>query len=119
MLFAICGCFLLLLLFSVSCYCFLLLLVAASSPQQEAVNFVRIRLSENGDLSQAAKELTKHALDQGSVDNVSVVLVWCQDLPGQGGAEAAAAGGRRGNQAQAPSSDPPYTPSRSRSPPDQ
>lgn len=44
---------------------------------QEAVNFVRLRLSENGgDLSGAADGLTKLALDQGSVDNVSAVLVW-------------------------------------------
>lgn len=45
---------------------------------QEAVNFVRLRLSENPDLASAAKELTKRALDEGSVDNVSVVLVWFQ-----------------------------------------
>lgn len=46
---------------------------------QEAVNFVRRRLSEDGDLSAAANELTKLALDEGSVDNVSVVLVWFED----------------------------------------
>lgn len=40
---------------------------------------MRLRLSEDGDLSAAAKGLTKLALDQGSVDNVSVVLVWFQD----------------------------------------
>lgn len=47
---------------------------------QEAVNFVRLSLSENnGDLSGAAKELTKLALDQGSVDNISAVLVWFEE----------------------------------------
>lgn len=47
---------------------------------QEAVNFVRLSLSENnGDLSGAAKELTKLALDEGSVDNISAVLVWFED----------------------------------------
>ncbi|CAN0206636.1 unnamed protein product [Ectocarpus sp. 4 AP-2014] len=52
---------------------------------QEAVNFVRLYLSEkNGDLSGAARELTKLALDQGSVDNVSAVLVWF-DENGAGG----------------------------------
>ena len=40
---------------------------------------MRLRLSENADLSAAAKGLTKLALDEGSVDNVSVVLVWFQD----------------------------------------
>ncbi|CAM9402078.1 unnamed protein product [Ectocarpus fasciculatus] len=47
---------------------------------QEAVNFIRVYLSEkNGDLSGAARELTKLALDQGSVDNVSAVLVWFEE----------------------------------------
>ena len=47
---------------------------------QEAVNFVRLRLSDNkGNLSAAASELTKLALDQGSVDNVSAVLVWFEE----------------------------------------
>lgn len=56
---------------------------------QEAVNFLRIRLSENGDLSVAAKKLAKLALDEGSVDNVSVVVVWFQDGSG-GNSEAEA-----------------------------
>eukprot|EP00903_Cladosiphon_okamuranus_P018574 g17097.t1 len=42
---------------------------------QEAVNFVRLRLAENdGNLSVAATELTKLALDQGSVDNSGLEL---------------------------------------------
>lgn len=49
------------------------------SGKQQAVNFVRLHLSKNLDLSLAAKELTKHALEEGSVDNVSVVIVWLQD----------------------------------------
>ncbi len=41
---------------------------------------MRLSLSENnGDLSGAAKELTKLALDEGSVDNISAVLVWFED----------------------------------------
>ena len=41
---------------------------------------MRLSLSEsNGDLSRAAKELTKLALDQGSVDNISAVLVWFEE----------------------------------------
>lgn len=49
-----------------------------TSAEQEAVNFVREHLVEDPDLSLAAKELTKHALAEGSVDNVSVVIVWLQ-----------------------------------------
>ena len=57
---------------------------------QEAVNFVRLRLSDNGDLSTTTKALTKLALDQGSVDNVSVVLVWFQGKIGDDKGEAEA-----------------------------
>lgn len=48
---------------------------------------MRLRLSENnGNLSEAASELTKLALDQGSVDNVSAVLVWFEEsAPNSGG----------------------------------
>ncbi|CAM9644716.1 unnamed protein product, partial [Scytosiphon promiscuus] len=47
---------------------------------QEAVNFVRLHLAETrGDLSGAANGLTKLALDHGSVDNISAVLVWFEE----------------------------------------
>lgn len=45
---------------------------------------MRLHLAENGgDLSGAATGLTKLALDQGSVDNVSAVLVWFDESVGE------------------------------------
>ena len=42
---------------------------------QQVVNFVRLRLSSHRDMSRVAEEVTAEALRQGSVDNVSVVIV--------------------------------------------
>jgi protein phosphatase 2C family protein 2/3 len=41
---------------------------------QPAVNFVRKRLNEHGDLTRCARELTARAMECGSIDNVSAVL---------------------------------------------
>lgn len=60
---------------------------------KEAVNFVRLALLDNCDLSDAAMKLTKLALDEGSVDNVSVVIVWFQERTAIDGAGRGGAGG--------------------------
>lgn len=74
---------------------------------------MRLRLSENGDLSRAATELIKLALDEGSVDNVSVVLVWFQDKH-LGGAGGGGGGGGLQTYPEAPDSSATTTPSASR-----
>jgi serine/threonine protein phosphatase PrpC len=42
---------------------------------QKAVQFVRMKLSKQRDLQNAAKELTLEALKRGSIDNVTVLLI--------------------------------------------
>ena len=42
---------------------------------QQVVNFVRLRLQSHRDLNRVAEEVTKEALRQQSVDNVSVIIV--------------------------------------------
>jgi serine/threonine protein phosphatase PrpC len=42
---------------------------------QEAVNFVRLRLSEDSNLQRAATLLTGEAISKGTADNVSVVIM--------------------------------------------
>lgn len=42
---------------------------------QEAVNFVRKRLAKKVDLSIISKELTDEAIKEGSIDNITVLLL--------------------------------------------
>jgi serine/threonine protein phosphatase PrpC len=42
---------------------------------QEAVNFVRKRLAKKVDLSVISKELTDEAIKEGSIDNITVLLI--------------------------------------------
>ena len=42
---------------------------------QQVVNFIRLRLQSHRDLNRVAEEVTKEALRQQSVDNVSVIIV--------------------------------------------
>jgi hypothetical protein len=42
---------------------------------QDAVNFIRKRLAKKFDVDQIAKDLVQAALDRGSVDNVTAVII--------------------------------------------
>ena len=42
---------------------------------QDAVNFVRKRLGKKIDLQQISSEIVQAALDRGSVDNVTAIIV--------------------------------------------
>ena len=42
---------------------------------QDAVNFVRKRISKKMDLNEIAKELVQEAFKEGSVDNVTAILL--------------------------------------------
>lgn len=44
-------------------------------PPQMAISFVRGKLAESRDLQEAAKDLVREAIQRGSVDNVTVLLV--------------------------------------------
>jgi len=43
--------------------------------QQETVNFVRKRIAKKVDLSVIARELTEEAIKEGSIDNVTVLIL--------------------------------------------
>lgn len=44
-------------------------------PSQHVVNFVRLSLHEHKNIERAARDVANEAIRQGSVDNVSVVIV--------------------------------------------
>lgn len=52
---------------------------------QQVVNFVRLSLNEHKDMERAAKEIAEEALTQGTVDNVSVVVVSFHQVASEAG----------------------------------
>jgi len=52
---------------------------------QQVVNFIRLSLNEHRDIERAAREIAEEALTQGSVDNVSVVLVAFHQIAAEAG----------------------------------
>lgn len=71
---------------------------------QQAVNFVRKRLKEHGDVQLASSELVQKALERSTVDNTSAVVVCFHQ-------EAGSAGGAGGGQRASRESDAATTPS--------